>query len=257
MVKEEMKTKLKKTKKELIANILFCGVLGSIAGGILGNIVNSYLLSIVGTILIAEGFGLTVNVSLIKEIKHLKTNLKQETVEVETSEDVEEPTKLKEEKIQEEHQEKKDFVLETPISQLTLYGYKGVFYPIYFDLEEKEKFDIESNMPMQFLHYLAFIVDFAGRKNVIRVYDEQSRDNKEYYFANEQYGYAFFNKEKSIQSKSYVWEICEQCIGEINIHDLYLEFQKRGIVLEENIYTSDEEMTLMLSKTPEKCKQKS
>lgn len=255
MDKEEMKTKLKKNKKELIANILFCGVLGSIGGAVLGNIVNSYLLSIVGTILIVEGLGLTVNVSLIKEIKHLKTNLTQGITEVETSEEKEEPTNLEEE-IKEEHQEKKEFILETPISQMTLYGYEGVFYPIYFDLEEKEKFDIESNMPMQFLHYLAFIGDFAGRKNVIRVYDGQSSDNKEYYFTSEPYGYAIFDREKSIQSKSYVWETCEQCIEKIDIHDLYLEFQKRGITLEET-KQPDEEMTLTLSKTPEKCKRKS
>lgn len=256
MDKEEMKIKLKKNKKELIVNSLFCGFLGVVAGVVLGNIVNSYLLSIVGTTLIAEGFGLTVNGGLIKEIKHLKTNLTQGIIEVETSEEKEEPTNLEEKKIQEEHQEKKEFILETPISQMTLYGYKGVFYPIYFDLEEKQKFDIESNMPMQFLHYLAFIGDFAGRKNVIRVYDEQSRDNKEYYFANEPYGYAIFNREKSMQSKSYVWETCEQCIEKIDIHDLYLEFQKRGIVLKET-KQPDEEMTLTLSKAPEKCKQKS
>lgn len=239
-----MENNLKKKKKELIANILFCGVLGSIAGVVLGNIVNSYLLSIVGTILIAEGLGLTVNVSLIKEIKHLKINLKQEMI---GSEEEKELIKT-EEKILEEHLEKKDFVLETPISQMTLYAYKGVFYPICFDLEEKQKFDIESNMPMQFLYNIAFIGNFAGRKNVIRVYDDQIRNSKEYYFVSEQYGYAIFNKEKSIQSQSYVWETCEQCIEKINIQDLYLEFQKRGIGLEEMKQSDEEEMTLILAK---------
>lgn len=251
-----MKTKLKKTKKELVANIFFCGVLGSIAGVILGNIVNSHLFAIIGSIVFVESMGLIVNLSLIKEIKRLKTNLTQGITEVENSEEKEEPTKLKEE-IKEEHQEKKEFILETPISQMTLYGYEGVFYPIYFDLEEKEKFDIESNMPMQFLHYLAFIGDFAGRKNVVRIYDQSIiLDSKEYYVAMEENGYALLNEESSIQNGSYVWETCEQCIEKIDIHDLYLEFQKRGITLEET-KQPDEEMTLTLSKTPEKCKRKS
>lgn len=252
-----MKTKLKKTKKELVANILFCGVLGSIAGVILGNIVNSHLFAIIGSIVFGEGMGLIVNLSLIKEIKRLKTNLTQEITEVETSEAKEEPTNLEEKKMQEEHQEKKEFILETPISQMTLYGYEGVFYPIYFDLEEKEKFNDKSNIPMRFLHSLEFIGDFAGRKNVVRIYDQSIiLDSKEYYVAMEENDYALLNEESSIQNGSYIWEICEQCIRGIDVHDVYLELQKRGIVLEE-MKQPDEEMTLMLSKTLEKCKQKS
>lgn len=240
-----MKTKLKKTKKELVANILFCGVLGSIAGVILGNIVNSHLFAIIGSIVFVEGMGLIVNLSLIKEIKRLKTNLTQEITEVETSEAKEEPTNLEEKKIHEKYQEKKNFVLETPISQMTLYGYEGVFYPIYFDLEEKQKFNDKSNIPMRFLHSLAFIGNFAGRKNVIRVYNQSNiLDSKEYYVAMEENSYVLLNEEKSIQSKSYVWEICEQCIRGIDVHGVYLEFQKRGIVLEENIFTNGEEVEL-------------
>lgn len=238
MPTEDKCTLLKKNRKELVVNMLFCGILGCIAGVTLSHIVGFYIFSIISAVFVAETLGLTVNLSLIKEIKNLKANLKQEKTEMEIEQF--EVLQLEERK-QEECQEKKKFLVETPITQMNLYGYRGVFYPIYFDLEEKQKFNKDNDIPMQFLHSLEFIGDYAGKRNVIRIYSQENIvNNKEHCVAMDEYGYVILNKEKSMQNKSYIWETCKEYIDGINIKDIYVEFQKRGIVLEKDIYNQEE-----------------
>lgn len=263
MDKEEIKTKLNKNKKELLANILFCGIIGGIAGVILRNILSSYLLSMTITTLCAEGLGLTVNVSLIKENKHLKAIIKQEQEENENSVEKLETPNLEEEKVQEKYQEKKDFVIQEPISQMTLYGYRGLFspfFPIYLDLEKTKEWH-EINIYMQYLHSITFIGNHAGKRNVIRICDYKNiADIKEYFVTKAEDGYIILNEEKSVKSEDYIWEhyANKGSIIGINIKKMYEEFQKRGIILEEEICNKveteqpNEEMILMLSKTPKK-----
>lgn len=239
MPTEDKCTLLKKNRKELIVNTIFCGILGIISGIILGNVLNSYLFSVIGTTLIAETIGLTVNISLLKENKTLKVNQKVETKEKEQP------------YFEKQTQEKKQMeriLFEKPKVQMTLYGFQGVFYPIYFDLEEKQKFNEDCSSSMQLLHTISYMEEFAGKRNVIQIYDQKEIKNaKTYYITREEHSIVLFDEEKSRQMNSFEWMPLPENWEVINVINTYQEFQKRGVILEDNL-EPNEEMLLNLKK---------
>lgn len=115
----------------------------------------------------------------------------------------------------------------TPISKIIQYGYKSEFTPIFRDLRQMLLYKED---PFHCIHKVEFIENFACekevKKDVIRIKD--NRGNVKYCVVIDKETYAILNEEENI------WKYYRDYKEREYIKKIYNAFQARGIVLDKN-----------------------
>lgn len=133
-------------------------------------------------------------------------------------------------------------VLETPESQMRLFGVFDLHSITYFDkLEDIKSYIAENNIAKEKTFILDYIGYYAGKCDVIR---ESCADKKiKFLTAIDELGYAELNIERSIRENETIWEYYE---GELS--DMHDAFRRRGLHFKNDIYQKQEEDVELLRK---------